>query len=186
MYSIKTNDLEKQMVNIFGEDASLVITKARLGKKGYLTRIESYGLPFRIEAREKTSELSEDLAIKEFEKHTKKALAEKILPTQPDESYETIVLTSDDLNRLYKHMNTFTPELLDGIKKDTVAKISHLDDFKYECVIDCPYMNIHARGEGANKKLAVASAIWAAYDILNPYSIRVGDWWIGSEELETE
>ena len=184
MYNEKINNLENRMVEIFGENASFSVTNARLGRKGYLTRIESCGLPFRIDSREKTSELSEQTAINEFEKQLDKALAEKLFPTQKHEEYENIELTPEELDKLYKYMDQVEPEILIGIKKETKARICCLSNNRFECVIDCLYINLHARSDGATKKLAIAGAIWNAHDILTPLSIRVGDWWIGSEELE--
>ena len=176
MYNEKTNELEKRLVEVFGSNASLAITTARLGKKGYLVRMESHGMPFIIDARGSEVEAAEQLAIEEFEKQMENALKNDLFPTQKKENYKNIELTTEELEKLYKYLKIPDEEYLAEIKKTTSAEICLLDDGRYECVISSPYMNLSARSTGRSKKLAVATTIWTAHSILNPEFIKVGDW----------
>ena len=174
MYNEKTNKLEKELVEKFGVNASLAITNARIGNKGYLVRIESYGLPFTIDSFDKTTELAEKAAVKEFKKRMESALKECVFQTQPNDRYEAIELSNEEIEKLYKHLDGVDSIKLNQLKEITTARICKLENGLYECLIDCPYMNLHARSRGGTKKLAVMGTIWTAHDILTPFPIRVG------------
>ena len=176
MKNDKTKKLEKRLVEVFGEKASLAITNARLGAKGYYTRVESYGLPIRVDAYKDTQEAAEELALVEFEKEMELAIKEKLFQTQPLDRYETYNLSVEELGKIYKYSDIIDDKEMLEIKSQTTAQICKLDDGRYECVITSPYMQIHARGTGTTKELAVFSATMVSHDIINPSPIKVGDW----------
>ena len=172
-----TKELEKQLVEMFGENATLAITNARIGTKGYYTRIESCGIPFRIEAINESQDIAYEMAINEFVKQTEIAIREKLFATQPDCAYEEHHLTNEDLDKIYKCQTDYNLEIINDFKKQTFAKVAHLPDGRFECVIDCSRLHLRVRGTGGTKKLAIASAIWNSHDVLNPTPIKVGDWY---------
>ena len=176
MFNERTNRLEKRLIKVFGKNASLAVTNARVGNKGYLTRIESYGMPFKVDSYAKTIEESENRAFQKFEEEMEKSLKEKLFKTQKDNNYESYQLTKEEMEKLYKYIDPMEAELLTAIKKDTSAAMCKLENGLYECVINCSYMNLHARSTGATKRLAVAAAIWSAHDVLNPFPLKVGSW----------
>ena len=40
--------IEKKLKEVFGERSAYVLTTAKAGPKGYMIRLENYGLPFSI------------------------------------------------------------------------------------------------------------------------------------------
>ena len=177
MLNEKAKQLEKRLVEVFGNKASLAITNARLGYKGYYTRIEAYGMPFRVDAYKPTVDESEELALDEFNKQMDIALKESLFPTQPEDRYEPIELTEEELDKLYKYTDLGdVEEALNEIKEETSAKMCQLSDGRYECVITGPYMQLNARSTGGTKKLAIATTIWSAHEIFSPTPIKIGDW----------
>ena len=170
------NKLEQKLVEIFGEKVSIAVTNARVGNKGYMTRIEAQGIPFTVDAYKETNEKSEKLAFEEFNKQLEKVLRESVVPTKPANCYEKIELTDDELEKLYKFEELISDDYLKEIKEKTSAKICKLDDGRYECVITSPYMNLHAKSTGGTKTLAVATTIWVAHDVFHATPIKVGNW----------
>ena len=170
------NKLEQRLVEILGEKVSIAVTDARVGDKGYMTRIEAQGIPFTVDAYKETCEESEKLAFEEFNKQLNQALKESIVPTKPADCYEKIELTNEELEKLYKFEELISDDYLKEIKEKTTAKICKLDDGRYECVISSPYMNLHAKSTGGTKTLAVATTIWVAHDIFHATPIKVGNW----------
>ena len=177
MKNPKITELENRLIEVFGENASLALTTARLGSKGYFVRIESYGMPFTVDAYDKNPEEAEELAIEEFNKQMVEALDEKLFPTQPLEKYEIIQLSEEELNKVYKYSDIIhIKETFEEVKKETIAKICKRSDGKYECVISGTYMHLNARGTARTKELAITAAIWTAHEILNPSVIKVGNY----------
>ena len=176
MNNENTNKLEKRLIEIFGEKATLAVTNARIGKEKYMTRIEACGVPFKIDVLKSSNEESEQLALSEFNKHLDEALQERLLPTQTEDCYEIVKLSEEELNKLYKFEEFFDEDYFKEIKEKTTAKICQLENGKYECVISSPYMNLNSRCTANSKKAAIFIAIWTAHDVLKPSSIKVGDW----------
>ena len=174
MYSTKTQELEKQINELFGNHALLAITNAFIGDKGYMVRIEAYGLPFTIDSYGKDNKTTEELAIDEFKKQLTIAKEELLFPSQPEEKYEEFRLTEEDINKLYKFVDYPDSPVYDHPKSKTVAKMCELPNGKYECVIKSPYMNLNVRSTAWTKKLALASAIWKSREVFSPRPIRVG------------
>lgn len=178
MFSERAKQLEKTISQVFGKRTSLAITNARIGTHGYFTRIESYGLPFKVDGYEDTLDESENIALERFEKEFEEFRKEdKLFPSQPLECYENLVLTDEQLNRLYQFTDLdFDPELLEETKNGTTAMICRLPNKMYECVINTNYMNVHARGTGPLERFAIRNAISVACEIIYPSIKKVGNW----------
>ena len=56
MYNEKTNELEQKLKKVFGEKATLAITNAKLGNRGYMVRIESQGIPYTVDSFKENNE----------------------------------------------------------------------------------------------------------------------------------
>ena len=167
--------LEKKLIDIFGEKATLAITTARVSSRGYMTRIGAQGMPFEVSAYDKDIEKTQRLAVQEFEKQMHKVLGEKMLPSQPADRYFDIELSFEDIYRLYRYEEWVEYEDYKVLKEKTTAKICQLDDGKYECVIKSPYMNLNAKDTGRTKDDAIRSTIHIAFSVFHPMSITIGD-----------
>ena len=167
--------LEKKLIDIFGEKATLAITSARVSSRGYMTRIGAQGMPFEVSAYDKDIEKTQKMAVQEFEKQMQEALEEKMLPSQPADRYVGVELSFEYIYRLYMHEEWVEYEDYKVLKEKTTAKICQLDDGKYECVIKGPYMNLNAKDTGKTKDDAIRSTIHTAFSVFHPMSITVGD-----------
>lgn len=168
-------ELENKLVEAFGENVALAITNARLGSKGYCTKIQTTGLPFEINSYSETVEESEQKAIQEFEKQMAVAFKEKLFATQPIHYYKEMKLYKNNLDKLYRFTDILNEKILKEIKSKTNAIVCKISNH-YECVISSPYMNMHSRGIGQTKEIALQSAIINGWDILNPIPIQIGRW----------
>ena len=175
----KINKLEKKLIDIFGERATLAITTARVSSRGYMTRIGAQGMPFEVSAYDKDIEKTQKMAIQEFEKQMQEALGEKMLPSQPVNRYVGIELSFEDIYRLYMHEEWVEHKDYKALKEKTTAKICQLDNGKYECVISSPYMNLNAKDTGRTKDDAIRSTIQTAFSVFHPMCITIGDRTIG-------
>lgn len=176
MYNEKTNELEQKLKKVFGEKATLAITNAKLGNRGYMVRIESQGIPYTVDSFKENNEEAEQLAIEEFERRMNESLEENVFPTQPIDCYRNKNLSTEEMNKLYKYIEFPISSTLKDIEEKTTALVCCLNNNKYECVITGPYMNLNARGVGATERIAVMNAINTAHNILNPFLVKVGNW----------
>ena len=171
----KFKKLEEKAVEIFGERATMTFSQIRVAYKGYLVRIKVQGMPFEISSFKPTLEEAEELAISKFYEEMDKALKDNLFQTKPQEQYEVRNLTDNEFEKLFKFEECMGEEYLEELKSKTIIKICELEDGRYECVIESPYMNLHARATSKNKTMVPTLAIWTAHDIFKPILTRVGD-----------
>lgn len=177
------NKLEKELIGIFGEKATLAITTAKVGDKGYMTRIGVQGMPFEVSAYGKDIGKTQKMVLEEFEKQMQTALTYKIKPTQLANRYVGVELTFEDIYCLYRHEEWAEYEDFKMLQKKTKAKMCQLDNGKFECIINSPYMNLCAKGTGLTKEESIASAINNSFDIFHPSPIAIGDETIYKQKL---
>ena len=170
----KLANLEKTANELFGENSVVTVATVKLGKKGYITRINMQGLPFEISSMDDTLEKAEELAYDEFEKHMRDVVRNELFPTQPLDRYETVKLTDEEFNRLFKFEDLVGDEYINNLKEKTVVKICELHDGYYECVLESSYMCLHTRGTSGSKKLALLMATMRAHDVLRAPRVYVG------------
>ena len=72
--------IEKELHEIFGERSAYILTTAKAGPKGYMVRLECYGLPFSIIAHLENKEEAERLVVQEFEKQVEESLKYTVYP----------------------------------------------------------------------------------------------------------
>ena len=171
----KLTELEKKANELFGEKSVVSVAEVKFANKGYIVRIKMQGMPFEISALQDTLEEAESLAYSEFEKHMTDALNNSLFPTQPIENYKVVKLNEEQFNRLFKHEDLLGEDYINELKEKTVAKICKLDDGKYECVLESPYMCLNARGRAATEKFSIFFASTIAHDIFIAPLIHVGE-----------
>ncbi len=174
MTNEKFNKLEKRAKEFFGEKAVLSVADVKFANKGYITRIKLQGMPFEISAMQNTLEEAEELALTEFEKCFDEAIEKDLFPTQPIENYEVLELTDEQFKRLFKYEELLSEEYEKELKQKTKANICRLDDGRYECVLESPYLCLHARGTSGTITLAILSATMRAHDVFRAPLINVG------------
>ena len=166
--------LEERANELFGENSLVSVAEIKLGNSGYMVRIKMQGMPFEISAIQDTLEEAEEMACSEFEKREAEALGQKLFGTQLVGKYKKIKLTDEQFNRLFKYEDLLDEEYTNELKEKTFARICNLDDGRCECVIESPYMCLHARGSSGVEKLAILSATMTAHDVFRTPLIRVG------------
>ena len=166
--------LENKAKELFGEKSTVSVAEIKVANKGYIARIKMQGMPFEISAMHETLEEAQKLAVEEFDKQASDAVKDSLFATQSIEKYESVKLTDDQFIRLFKHEELMGKEYIEELKEKTFAKICKLNDGRYECVIESPYMCLHARGLAGAKELAIWSATMVAHDIFNPSLVYVG------------
>ena len=175
MQNVKIKELENKANELFGERSTISIAEAKFANKGYIVRIKMQGMPFEISAMQGTLEDAERVALEEFEKHATDEIKNSLFPTQPIEQYKSVKLTDSQFERLFKHEEFIGKEYIEELKEKTIAKLCQLDDGKYECVIESPYMCLHARGTSGSQDLSILSATMRAYDVFRASTIYVGN-----------
>lgn len=171
----KLTKLEKRANELFGDKSVVTVAEVKFANKGYIVRIKMQGMPFEISSMQSTLEQAEELAYSEFEKQMEDVLQKYLFGTQPNEKYEQVKLDDEQFNRLFKYEELLSEEYLNELKEQTITKICQLEDGKYECVIESPYMCLHARGRSGSKKLSILSATMVAYDVFRASPIYVGE-----------
>ena len=171
----KITKLEQRANELFGKKSLVSIAEIKFADIGYMVRIKMQGLPFEISAIKDTLEDAEELAIAEFENMTNYALKNDLFPTQPIEKYESLKLTDEQFNRLFRFEELLDDEYICELKKETIAKVCQLPDGRYECVLESPYMCLHARGRSGTIPLAILSATMRAYEVFRASLISVGN-----------
>ena len=174
MQKEKLTKIEKRANELFGEKSIISVAEIKVANKGYIVRIKMQGMPFEISAMQDTLEEAEELAYSEFEKHVADALENNLFPTQPIENYKEIKLTDEQFTKLFKYEELLSEEYCRELKEKTVAKMCQLPNGKYECVIESPYMCLHARATSASEKFSIFFAITTAHDIFRSSLIYVG------------
>ena len=175
MENQKIKNLENRAVELFGEKALVAVTEIRAADKGYVVRIKMQGMPFEISSIQSSLEDAEETALAEFEKQMETALKNDLFATHDEDTYEQRKLRDEEFNKLFKHEEYLSKEYVEELKEETIVKTLKLENSKVECVIESPYLCLHARSQANSEKLAVASAIWVAYDVFNPKMIRIGN-----------
>ncbi len=170
----KLAELERTAFDLFGENAVLTVVTVKLRNKGYISRINMQGLPFEISSMDDTLEKAEELAYDEFEKHMRDVVRNDLFPTQPLERYETIKLTDEEFNRLFKYEDLIGDEIINDLKQKTVVKVCELYEGYYECVLESPYMCLNTRGTSGSKKLAILMATMRAHDVFRAPRVYIG------------
>lgn len=168
------NNLEKRANELFGEKSLVSVAEIKCANKGYIVRIKMQGMPVEISAMEDTLNEAEDLACKEINKKIDEALENELFPTQPIEKYSEHELSDDQFERLYKFEELLSNEYKNNLKENTKALVCKLDDGRYECVIESPYMCLHARSTANSINNAILSATMVAHDVFMPSLIHVG------------
>lgn len=168
------NDLAEKIEAIIGEKIVLTVATAKLADKGYIVRIKMQGMPFEISAMSETLEQAEKTAEMEFMEDFDIARKEKLYQTQPKDKYKYIKLSDEQLDKLFENEVFLGKGFLKRIKEETSAMICQLEDGRYECVIESPYMYLRARGRSNTEESAVLAAISVAKSILKPTMIEVG------------
>lgn len=170
----KIQKLEQRANEIFGSRSVVSIAETKVANKGYNVRISMQGVPFEISAMGSTPEEAQENAYTEFEKNLNAALKQTLFPTQSVEKYREVELTNEQFHRLFKNEELMSEEYLDQLVKETKAMICQLDNGNYECVIESPYMCLHARGVARLIESAIYIATMNAHDVFTPELIRVG------------
>lgn len=166
--------LEKKANELFGEKAVVSAAEVKVANKGYIVRVKMQGMPFEISAMHDTLEKAEELALAGFNTNMEDALKNSLFPTQAIEKYKEVKLDEDQFTRLFKNEDLLSKEYTNELKEKTIAKICQLDDGRYECVLESPYMCLHARGTGGTEKLSILTASMNAHDIFRTPLVQVG------------
>lgn len=174
MEPIDFKKVEEKVVSLFGENAVISFAQIRVANKGYVVRFSVQGLPFEVTATAENIEFAMEQATYELGKRMHKACANDLFKTRPDNNYEAVKLSEEDLDKLYRFEEYLSDDYLKEIKEKTTACVCQLKDSKYECVVESPYKNLHSRGVGSSKQTAIMSALWKAHEIFEPELIRVG------------
>ena len=167
--------LEEKAIELFGNKATVIMTTARTGDKGYTVKLGVTGLPFEISASAKTYEFALEIAMHAFEDNLAKSLRDNLFKTQDDECYEKVILSEEQLSRLYSREEYISESYLKEITEKTNVWVCKIRENKYECVIESPYLSLHARGYGMTGEAAILSAIMRAQDVFEPEPIRVDE-----------
>lgn len=171
--------IEKKLQEIFGERSAYVLTTAKAGLKGYMVRLECYGLPFSIIAHLRDREEAERLIVMEFEKRAEESLKSIAYPLKDfDEYEEEITLGEKDLESIYKYSdldNSFDKDMKEEVKRETMAFIRKTESLEYECVITGKYKNLRAKGTSIRLDEAIKIAVWSATRIIKPEPVFVGN-----------
>lgn len=174
MEPIGLKQIEEKAISVFGEKVAISYAQIRVVDKGYIVRFNIQGLPFEISASAENLESAEEQATNELVRRMCNTCANDLFKTQPDEYYERIELSGEELDKLYRFEEHLSEKYFSEIKEKTTVWICQLRDKRYECVLESPYKNLHARGVGYSQRAAIMSAIWKAHDIFEPELIRVG------------
>ena len=174
MEPIDFKKIEEKAVSLFGEEIVVSLAKIRVANKGYMVRVSVQGLPFEVTATAKNLEFALEQATYEYGKRMHKVCANDLFKTQPNERYEKVQLSKEELDKLYRFEEYLSGEYLKEIKEKTIAWVTQLKEKMYECVVESPYKNLHSRGVGSSKQTAIMSALWKAHEIFEPELIRVG------------
>lgn len=175
MASINFKTVEEKATYLFGDKAVVSFAQARVGNKGYIIKINVQGLPFELSASAENIETAMEEATEGFLEWLFKARAKDLFKTYPEDEYEKVQLSDEELDKLYRFEDFLSDEYLKKIKEETTVWVCQLRDQGYECVIESPYKNLHSRGVGSSKQTAIMSAIWKARDIFSPRLIKVGE-----------
>ena len=174
METNKLKELEKSAISVFGEKAVISVAQIRVANKGYAVKINIQGLPVEVSVIAKTVEQATEQAVCEINKRMRDACEKELFKTQPDDRYEIVKLTDYQLDTLFHSEELLGDEYRKELKEKTTAWMCQLNDKKYECVIECPYMNLHSRGVGPSKLNATMMAIWKAHEVFLPELIQIG------------
>lgn len=170
--------IEKKLQEIFGERSAYVLTTAKAGPKGYMVRLECYGLPFSIIAHLENKEEAERLVVREFEKQAEESLKSIVYPLKDFDEFDEIEINEKDLEQIYKDSDLDNPlagNMKQDVKRDTIALIHKTDNLEYECVITGKYKNLRAKGISNNLDEAIKIAVWSAMNIVKPKPVFVGN-----------
>lgn len=174
METINLQKVEEKAIKLFGEKVVVSFAQIRVANKGYVVKINVQGLPFVISASAENLESAMDQAIYEFGIRVNKICSTDLFKTRPDESYEKVQLSDEQLEKLYRFEEYLSDDYLKELKEKTTTWVCQLKDERYECVIESPYKNLHSRGMGTSKQTAIMSALWKAHDVFEPQLIKVG------------
>lgn len=174
MKNINFKKVEEKAISLFGEKAVISYAQIRVGSKGYVVKLNIQGLPFEITASAENLESAEEQATGEFIKRMSNARENDLFKTQPDDRYERVKLSDEELDKLYRFEDYLSDDYLKEIKEKTNAWVCQLKENKFECVLESSYKNLHSRGIGTTKQTAIMAAMWKAHDIFDPELIRVG------------
>ena len=175
MEKINFKKLEERATQLFGDKAVVTMAQAKMGNKGYAVKIGIQGMPFEVSAVAKTLEFAIEIATYVLEERINKSLQDDLFKTQDNNCYERLILSEDELARLFKYEDFLSSTYFDEIKAKTVAWVCKVNGRGYECVIESPYKSLHARGYGTTKTTAMLSAILKAQDVFEPELIRADE-----------